>query len=337
MAEESSGSSMRTAQPGYFLSDLMEPKRSAESVNLEEVATLLCCPDDEGALSLTYGGLRCDTCERHFPVHGGNLVEMLPKTPWELTPSVSSEYQESYAKAFHQKYYDDPRSLAWAAEERVPRTWSLMRRRQVEFVRPLITQGNRRGHAVLCDVSAGAGYYTLAYADLFRMTLHCDLSVDNLSYARRKAHSLGIRNIFFVRMDYFTPPFRNSLDCLLCMDTLIHGEAHESRLLATITNSLSADGFAIVDFHNWWHNPLRRLGLMPNNFGENRSYTKREIKQILESGRIARYGCFRFHQELNDSGVGQHVLQRMLPATRFLVRIHGSNSSDLTWARETRR
>jgi SAM-dependent methyltransferase len=257
---------------------------------------------------------------------------MLPKAPWELRSSIGSEYQEGYEKAFHQKYSDDTQSLAWASEERVPKTWSLMRHRQVEFVRSLITQGDSCGHGVLCDISAGAGYYTLACADLFRLTLHCDLSVGNLSYTRRKAASLGIRNIFFVRMDYFIPPFCNSLDCLLCMDTLIHGEAHEFRLLATITNSLNADGFAILDFHNWWHNPLRRLGLMPNNFGENRSYTKREINQLLESRRIAQSGCFRFHQELNGIGVGHHVLRRMLPATRFLVRIRGNNSTNFVSA-----
>lgn len=315
----------------------MESKHFTESVDLNDVIPLLCCPDDGGALRQIRGGLRCDRCERRFPLYGENLVEILPKAPCELRSSIGSEYQEGYEEAFHEKYYDNDQCLAWGSEERVPRTWHLMRRQQVEFVRSLITQGDRGGHGVLCDISAGAGYYTLAYADLFRLTLHCDLSVSNLSYARRKAHSMGIPNIFFIRMDYFTHPFRNSLDCLLCMDTLIHGEAHESRLLGTITNSLNAEGFAVVDFHNWWHNPLRRLRLMPNNFGENRSYTKREITQLLQSRRIAQSGWFRFHQELNGNGVGGHVLRRMLPATRFLVRIQGTNSINVTLTLENRR
>jgi SAM-dependent methyltransferase len=291
------------------------------TVSLADVVSLLSCPEDGRGLRQTNGGLRCDACERRFPKYGENMVEILPRSQQQLPSSISSDYREGYKEAFDQKYRDDPESLAWGAEEGVPESWSLKRRRQVEFVRPLITEGARRADSVLCDIAAGAGYYTLAYAHLFRLTLHCDLSVKNLTYARRKAHSLGIENIFFIRLDYFTPPFRNSLDRLICMDTLIRGETHESLLLATIANSLNADGFALVDFHNWWHNPLRRLGLLRNNFGRNRSYTKRDLSQLLASRHIVQSGLFSFIQELSGTGVGQNLLRRTMPATRFLVRI----------------
>jgi SAM-dependent methyltransferase len=291
------------------------------TVSLADVVSLLCCPEDGGGLRQTKGELRCDTCERSFPKYGENLVEILPTCQPQLPSPIGLDYREGYKEAFAQKYCDDPESLAWGAEERVAESWRLRRCRQVEFVRPLITEGTRRGDSVLCDIAAGAGYYTLAYAHLFRLALHCDLSVNNLSYARRKAHSLGIGNIFFIRSDYFAPPFRNSLDRLLCMDTLIHGEAHESLLLSTIANSLNADGFALLDFHNWWHNPLRRLGLLPNTFGKNRSYTKHELNHLLASRHIVPSGFFSFIQELNGNGAGQNLLRRAMPATRFLVRI----------------
>jgi ubiquinone/menaquinone biosynthesis C-methylase UbiE len=297
------------------------------TVSLADVVSLLCCPEDGGRLRQTNGELRCDTCERGFSKYAENLVEILPARQLQLPSSIGLDYREGYREAFTQKYYDDPESLAWAAEERVAESWRVRRCRQVEFVRPLITDGTRHGNSVLCDIAAGAGYYTLAYAHLFRLTLHCDLSVHNLSYARRKAHSLGIENIFFIRSDYFAPPFRNSIDRLLCMDTLIHGETHESLLLATIANSLSADGFALLDFHNWWHNPLRRLGLLPNNFGKNRSYTKRGLNRLLAFRHIVPSGFFSFMQELNGNGVGQNLLRRTMPATRFLVRIQRGHRS----------
>jgi SAM-dependent methyltransferase len=295
------------------------------TISFADVVSLLCCPEDGGRLRETHGDLRCDACERRFPKYGENLVEILPTCRQQLPSSISLDYREGYKEAFDQKYYEDPEILAWGAEEGVAESWSLKRRRQVEFVRPLITEGTRPGDSVLCDIAAGAGYYTFAYAHRFRLALHCDLSVNNLSYARRKARSLRIENIFFIRLDYFKPPFRNSLDRLLCMDTLIHGETHEALLLATIANSLNADGFALVDFHNWWHNPLRRLGLLRNNFGKNRSYTKRELNHLLAAKHIVQSGFFPFIQELNGNGAHLNLLRRTIPATRFLVRIQQSH------------
>jgi ubiquinone/menaquinone biosynthesis C-methylase UbiE len=214
--------------------------------------------------------------------------------------------------------------MAWGAEEGMTRSWSLKRRRQVEFLRPLVTEGTTPAGSTLCDIAAGAGYYTFAYAQLFRVVLHCDLSVNDLSYARRKAQSMGIWNILFVRADYFAPPFRNSLDRVLCMDTLIRGEAHESLVLANIARSLNGDGFALVDFHNWWHNPLRRLGVLRNNFGRNQSYSKRELNNLLARLHIVRSGFFPFVQELKGNGRGSNLFRKILPPTRFVLRIPGA-------------
>jgi ubiquinone/menaquinone biosynthesis C-methylase UbiE len=294
------------------------------AVNLAKVAGLLCCPDDGGRLSHASGDLQCVACARRFPVHAQNLIEILPRHRHELPSSISSEYREGYKRAFDQKYQNNEESMAWGAEESMTRSWSLKRRRHVEFVRPLVTEGANPRDSTLCDIAAGAGYYTLAYAHLFRLVLHCDLSVNDLSYAQRKAQSMGVWNVFFVRADYFAPPFRNSLDRVLCMDTLIRGEAHESLLLASIARSLNGDGFALVDFHNWWHNPLRRLGVLRNNFGRNRSYTKRELNNLLARGRIVRSGFFPFVQELRGNGAGRNALRKILPPTRFVLRIQGT-------------
>jgi SAM-dependent methyltransferase len=144
--------------------------------------------------------------------------------------------------------------------------------------------------------------------------------VSNLSYARRKARALGIRNILFIRADYFAPPFQGSLDRLLCLDTLIRGEGHDFALLTAIANSLKPTGCAIVDFHNWWHNPLRRLGLLPENFSNNRSYGRAEAENLLRAAGIEEFSLIPFLQEFDaDSATGRQ-LARIVPPTRLVYR-----------------
>lgn len=290
-----------------------------------EISDLLCCPDDAESLRYASGELLCRHCARRFPIHEENLLEILPRSPYELPASVSREYREGYIEAFEQAYQNSETSVAWGAEETAPRSWALKRRRQVDFVRRLVTEGGTPGESVLCDMAAGAGYYTLAYTPLFRRVLHCDLSVNNLNYAWRKARALGIQNIVFIRADYFAPPFRRSLDRVLCLDTLIRGEAHDSLLLTVISRSLKPSGCAVVDFHNWWHNPFRRFGLLPENFSENRSYGPSEVRQLLWIAGVQQYELFPFHQEFEDGNGKRRVLFRILPATRFVFRFNGSN------------
>jgi len=192
------------------------------------------------------------------------------------------------------------------------------------MVRQVITEGSTPNETVRCDISAGAGYYTFSYAHSFRLVFHCDLSVQNLNYSRRKARSLGIQNIFFLRADYFALPFQQSLDRILCTDTLIRGEEHDRMLLSVIARSLKPSGCAVIDLHNWWHNPLRRLGVLPENFFQNRSYSNREARILLKLAGVHRYEVFSFHQEFESGRIEWPLLAQFLPATRFLFRFGSS-------------
>jgi SAM-dependent methyltransferase len=284
------------------------------------IARLLSCPDDGAPLRYVSSELQCSSCARRFALHADNLAEILPRRPCELPASVNSAYHQGYLRAFERPYRYDEKSLAWGAEETASESWVRKRRRQVAAVQPLITEGITAGESVLCDIAAGAGYYTFAYAHLFRFVLHCDLSVDNLSYAWRKARALGLHNILFLRADYFAPPFDQSLSRILCLDTLIRGDAHDSILLAAISRSLKPVGCAVVDLHNWWHNPLRRLGLLPENFHENRSYRRPEADQLLRSVGIQDCSVRQFLQEFDPGAAGVGFLSKIFPSTRLIYR-----------------
>jgi SAM-dependent methyltransferase len=285
------------------------------------IASLLSCPEDGESLCCVHGELLCPRCARRFPIHGENLVEILPGRPYQLPASVSPAYREAYIRAFEQPYSHDDTALAWGAEENVPESWALKRRRQVAMVRQLISEGVTPDDSVLCDISAGAGYCTLALAPLFRFVIHCDLSVDNLNYVSRKACALDIQNIFFLRADYFAPPFRHSLDRIICLDTLIRGGGHDSVLLRAIVRSLKPGGHAVVDFHNWWHNPLRRLGVLRDNFLDNKSYTRGELRQLLASTGIHQFEIKPFVQEVGPGQPAGKFFLGLIPPTRFMVRL----------------
>jgi SAM-dependent methyltransferase len=288
--------------------------------NFAAIADLLSCPDDGASLRLISGAFRCTHCDRRFPIHEDNIAEILPSRPLELTAVVNSGYGEAYRHAFKQPFHVSEGSSAWGAEETVATSWARKRHRQVAMVKPLATEGISVDETILCDISAGAGYYTFDYANAFRFVLHCDLSVDNLNYAWRNARGRGIGNIFFLRADYFALPFRQTLDRILCFDTLIRGEAHDSALLSSIVRSLRPSGCAVVDFHNWWHNPLRRLGFLPDNFHDNRSYRYSEANELLHSVGVQDFGFWPFLQEFQPNTRGTAFFSKILPSTRLIYR-----------------
>ena len=286
----------------------------------------MCCPDDGATLQSCTERFVCAECGRVFPVRSGCLVELLPAKPTNLEGEVSHSYFQGYLQEFHRTFTWDESAAAWGAPEYASRSWVQKRNRQVRGALPLLAKGAETNKLLLCDLSAGAGYYTFDYATHFRTVLHCDLSVDSLNYEIRKAKRLGLNNIIFLRVDYFSPPFRKSLDRVLCFDTLIRGEAHERLLLEGIRRTLTPDGCALVDFHNWWHNPLRRLGLLRQNFGENRSYTRHEAEMLVQAAGIVRCEVFPFHQEFGpDQGV-TGPLRKIFPPTRLIWRFTGQES-----------
>jgi SAM-dependent methyltransferase len=291
------------------------------SERLQTILELLSCPDDGQPLRLAKGQLLCTGCGRSFPLHGEDVAEILPARPVRLNLSTSAEYRRAYLMLFEQQFKKDSDCLAWGAEEAATAGWIRKRRRQVSAVLPLVTEGAEPGASVLCDIAAGAGHYTFAYAPKFRFVLHCDLSVQNLSYASRKARERDLNNMLFLRIDYFRPPFRQSIDRLLCLDTLIRGEGHDSMLLKSIAGCLKPTGRAVIDFHNWWHNPLRRLGILPENFHSNRSYSRSETKNLLREAAFRDARVFPFVQEFDPGGRIGRICSKAIPSTRIVYRV----------------
>jgi len=296
---------------------------------MSEFVEHLRCPDDAAGLQEGRDALVCSECGRNYPRIGDRIFEILPSSPAELpAETANTRYAAKYHTFFHEQPDPAKDAIAWGAPDVVGERWERVRRRHVAEVLAFLCKGNPSSAKSFCDFSAGAGYCTFEAAKDHRAVFHCDLAADSLLYGSRKATMLGRDNIIFIRADYFAPPFRGSVDHIVCLDTLIRGEWHEQRLLRSVQNALLPGGTAVVDFHNWWHNPLRRIGLLPENFAENRSYAAAELPGLLAAAGIDDFELQPFIQELSADAWGAHLLKRVIPPTRFLVRLTGGAVQD---------
>jgi SAM-dependent methyltransferase len=286
-----------------------------------DLSGLLSCPDDGTSIEMEEGVVRCTSCGRLFSRHSDGVLELLPRNPTRLPASgVSESYRRGYDEEFRKKYPPEPGTTAWAQPESSPESWVRKRERQVRFVSSILQRPGPGEATVFCDLSAGTGYYTFSYAGKYRMVMHCDLSPGNLAYASAKAASRGLRNIAFLRIDYFNPPFRAVLPLAICLDTLERGLAHERLLLESIGRTLAGGGTAIVDFHNVHHNPLRRAGLLSENFRDNRSYSRRDVEGLFQAlGLKSEY--FPFRQEFEPGSLAERTIGKIVPPVRHLYRI----------------
>jgi ubiquinone/menaquinone biosynthesis C-methylase UbiE len=283
----------------------------------DKLVANLSCPDDQKSLRSGNGALECGHCGRIYPVREGEIIELLPKQPAE--PRANPEYAADYQRQFHQNIKNQEDSIAWGIHEAQSPSWKLHRERQVQRVLSILrSDGATLQDLILCDISAGVGDYTLSYAPHFKLVLHCDLSVDALRHASRRFRRMGLENVYLLRVDYFALPFSGSIDRLLCLDTLIRGKVHEKAVLNQIQRAISGQGRAIIDFHHWWHNPLRRLGLLRQNFGNNCSYARSGAEGLMRECGIEDWRLVRFHQELEPTGSFSKRFSWMLPATRLL-------------------
>jgi hypothetical protein len=102
--------------------------------------------------------------------------------------------------------------------------------------------------------------------------------------------------------------------------------------LLAINQSLTPRGYAIADFHNWWQNPLRRMGLMSQNFDENQNYRRRVAEGLLSNAGVADLEYFPFFQEFGNGKLASRFLGRINPPTRLIYRFSSSRQAELLGA-----
>src|ERR1700704_4667710 len=97
---------------------------------IDAILDLLSCPDDGQPLQLAGTQLRCNRCDRCFPLHGEHFAEILPSRPAGPPAFGNAEYGSAYLKLFEQEFREDNTCLAWGAEEAATAAWVSKRRRR---------------------------------------------------------------------------------------------------------------------------------------------------------------------------------------------------------------
>lgn len=258
----------------------------------------------------------CPSCRRRYARPAENVVEMISADPQGPLTGIASGFYESYLATRVAPLALSARAVAWGAPETMPRDWVLRRRRYAERVVNVVLRllGAQRG--VVLDTSAGAGYISFALAGHGLATIHADLDPQSIGYAVQGGHAAP--SLLVVRADYFALPLRHTADVVVATDSLIRGVEHELAALRAIRLALKDEGFAVVDFHNWLHNPLRRLGFLPDNFAGNRSYLFWGVRSLLRRAGLTLVEHVAYRQEEDQTGL-RRVLAPLLPATRFLI------------------
>jgi SAM-dependent methyltransferase len=262
---------------------------------------------------------RCQECGQRYARPSPEVVEIVSRRPHERLRGVSAEFWEGYTTARAAPLALTPSSSPWGASATAPPEWVRLRHLYSDRVVSLVLSLLDGRRSVVVDISAGAGYVSLELASKGVPTIHADLDPSSIAYAHNWVTATGsVHPLLAVRSDYFAVPLRRSADFIIATDTLIRGVAHELAVLRAIREGLAPDGLAVVDFHNWFHNPLRRMGLMPNNLQGNRSYARGEVRRLVEAAglEIVAEHCYR--QEEDQPGL-RHAIAGLVPATRFLL------------------
>lgn len=282
----------------------------------QKYLSYLVCPNDGNKLSFQEDSLSCNLCSTKFSFLNENTVELVSKN--------SLDIKTSDTKSSYSKYYSDLRNIGHPESERM-RLWGL--ESKSGFVSSMINQIKKfTQNKIVSDIGAGVGNYSISMAENAEFVFHCDLDLESINAARKRAHENNIKNILFIRCDYLSLPFKkNSLPCVTCIDVLERGREHDSLLLCQLSNSTMNDGILITDYHSKERTKLNRAS------DWDRRYSKSEIVKTLQDNDQKNLHFYGMGHSPKAGTVSpskyekiEPIFKLILPPARWLVVSHKS-------------
>ena len=216
------------------------------------------CPDCQGKLIAKGNLYMCKSCKKNIFVKG-NFIDLLPSNPSKLKNVYSKKAYIYYKKQF--KIAPDTKFKdvnIWGEYEKGTLGYKVFLRNEEKLMRKF----HPRQKIAFCDLSAASGFYTFKYAKKYKFVFHCDINLEYLRFAMKKAQELKVRNIIFVRSDYFKLPFQNGkMDFAICTDSLeYYGRGYDLEIIKSVKQKLGKNGVFIFDLHNKkFYAPYKRI------------------------------------------------------------------------------
>lgn len=216
-------------------------------MRIAKIIKFLSCPECGNALNDKKSKVACNFCRRKYYCQD-NFVDLLPAEPKHLQDVFSAKAYQYYKSQFSVnpkkkfKKFD-----VWGRYDKATRGYRVFLRAESESIKSHFP----KKRTVLCDISAASGFYTLRFAKNFDFVFHCDINLEYLRYAQKKAKKRNVKNIFFIRADYFRLPFRNkAIDLAICIDSLeYYGRENDLQIIKGVYQKLAKKGVFAFDLH----------------------------------------------------------------------------------------
>lgn len=199
---------------------------------------------------------------------GKQFYEILPRVfpDWNAPTKALEDFKRIQAAEFHRPCDIHTRQPGWGSPgSQTPGVLGFYLSQSA-----LISRSLDFGDAFnLLDVSGAVGTHVSRISQKVGAAINCDMHGPSIVEAHTKAPD----NVLCIRASYLQLPIAdNSIDNLICTDTLIRGPDHDLRTLREIMRVLKTGGIAFVDFH------LKRRLTANKNIQE---YRWNEIEYLL--------------------------------------------------------
>jgi len=232
------------------------------------------CPNCQKSLQNFENELVCTECSSKFKIIDDNIIDLVSEKSNFFVNNNSSYYKKFYheqkTQGFSNEEYGKPGisfKAPFSEHKRIGFIYSA-----VNFIKYLLQD------QIVFDIGAGRGEYSLLISKFSKFVFHCDLDLSAIKVAQNEADKLGIKNIIFIRCDYFFLPFKpKSIPCSIVFGCFYRGKEFDLRLLKQISEKLKPGGIFIADFMSKERSQLFNVG------NKDLKYLKTELVSLITS------------------------------------------------------
>jgi len=178
----------------------------------------------------------------------GRLIDLLPKDPPSLNFCYSDKIRNYYFHQYSINFLTAEPKTGWGGLSNF-KGYNIFLLKEREIIEKSIMAIS--GKKLLIDLSGGNGFYSFYFAKYFDLVFHCDISASAIKQAYKESVINGISNIYFIRCDFRTLPFRFQIaSCILLIDSLeYYGIDDDINTISSVLPLLSQEASFIFDIH----------------------------------------------------------------------------------------